>query len=226
MPNNMKEEIFEALLKEAVIQNSLNELNSYPSEEELVHISISEECDKKVRKTIRKFRYTHRTSNILKHMQRVASFLLLILGISSMVLLSFKEVRAACYDVIIRIYDKYIQYEFHSQADITNKELSYIPDGYHLVGNTITASGLFIECENSEGEYIHFSYSTGGVVHVDNEHYLISDIVINGAKGQFFAAEDELFPNFAIWYDDAGSYRLTATALNKNEMIKIAENIQ
>ena len=45
MKNGLNDEWFEVLLKAAVIQNSMNEIEPYPPQEEIDNLQISDACD-------------------------------------------------------------------------------------------------------------------------------------------------------------------------------------
>ena len=81
----------------------------------------------------------------------------------------------------------------------------------------------FIKNENGEKISLH-NYKSGGS-NLDNEHHAITDVTINGSPGQYFSATDEKSQNMLIWYNDKGFF-IIATYLDKDEILKIAENIK
>ena len=82
-----------------------------------------------------------------------------------------------------------------------------------------------IRYENENGEKISLhNYKSGGS-NLDNEHHAITDVTINGSPGQYFSATDEKSQNMLIWYNDKGFF-IIATYLDKDEILKIAENIK
>ncbi len=60
------------------------------------------------------------------------------------VLLHFDDVRAACHNVISRIYEKYILFDFYSDLDseITPVRLEYIPEDFALFRRKAERIGL------------------------------------------------------------------------------------
>lgn len=227
MESEFDDEIFEALLKAAVIQNSLKELETYPSEEELDKITISDACDRKIRRMIKKYWFKNRLIKGLKVTQRVASFIAIIMGVSFIALLQFKEVRAACYNIIVQITEKYVQFDYHSVKDKYNYKLNlnYIPDGYYETERSETETDCSLIYKNSIGDYIAIYYAIETSNNIDNEHYIITDITINGNHGKYFSSTDSRFNNVLTWYTDKG-YFLIESSLDKDELIKIAKNIK
>lgn len=108
MYNEFKDEIWESLLKVAVIESSLEEIKDYASEKEVNRIVLPEQYDLKMRKLIKHYRYRKIAKLSLHYGKKIASLILLILGIHFTVLLSFKEVRTSCQNVMIHIYEKFI----------------------------------------------------------------------------------------------------------------------
>ena len=105
MYNEFEDEIWESFLKAAVIENSLNETKDYPSEKEINSIILPEHYDWRMRKIIKHYRYRKNVEVPLRYGKKIASIVLLIMGISFTALLSSEEVRAACQNVIIHIYE-------------------------------------------------------------------------------------------------------------------------
>jgi len=54
MYNEFEDEIWESFLKAAVIENSLNEIKDYPSEQEINGISLPVHYDLRMRKVIKR----------------------------------------------------------------------------------------------------------------------------------------------------------------------------
>ena len=67
--------------------------------------------------------------------KKIASIILIIIGITFVSLLCFEDVRAACKNVIITFYEKYIQFDYTNDNDTRLENLSpkYIPEGFELI---------------------------------------------------------------------------------------------
>lgn len=126
------DDVFEAMLKAAVIQESLNEIENYPPSEELTRYEVFEVRDYKIRKMIKHYWHKRRMTEVLRFTMKIASVFMIILGFSFLTLLSFDEVRVACHKVVIQIYEKYILFDYKTSVERKSNpiELRYIPDGY------------------------------------------------------------------------------------------------
>lgn len=227
MLNRIDDEVFESLLKAAVIQNSLNQIDDYPTSEELEKLVISDTCDRKIRKMIKNYWRVQGFTKALKVARKSAAMFAVFLGLSFMVLLSFNEVRAACYNVIIQVYEKYIEFDFSTsyQNSTQTIKLGYIPDGYYKSEDKIMDSGYYVQYKNNADDIIEVFFKDEANITLDNEHYEISDIKVNDAEGKLFVSIDPQFPNQLIWHNETGSYRLKSS-LREKEMLKIAKNIK
>lgn len=66
LENQFDDEVFEALLKAAVIQNGLMELETYPPDEEVEKFTISETCDHRIRRLIKNYWIKNRLIKIVR----------------------------------------------------------------------------------------------------------------------------------------------------------------
>ena len=217
---------FEVLLKAAVIQNSLNEIEQYPPQEEMHKLQISDACDHKIRKMIKRFCRRQRFSKARRIMKKTVAIIFMTIGISFIALLQFKEVRAACYNILVQITSKYIQFDYNApDEELEPINIGYVPEGFYKIEVSNYAGMHSIRYENENGEKISLhNYKSGGS-NLDNEHHAITDVTINGSPGQYFSATDEKSQNMLIWYNDKGFF-IIATYLDKDEILKIAENIK
>lgn len=225
MNNRVDDEVFESLLKAAVIQNSLNEIDSYPPQQELEKITISTDCDRRIRRMIKSYWLKKRISKGLKVTQRIASVVAIIFGITFITLLQFKEVRAACYNIFIQITEKYIRFEYTSTQEKKTIKVTYIPAGYSEVERVETETDCILIFQNNKDERLSIFYFTESDVNLDNEHYSIAEVTVNGQEGKYFSSTDSRFANMLVWYTDEGYFLIEAN-FDKGELMKIANNIK
>ena len=228
MYKNLENEIWESLLKAAVIENSLNEIKDYPSEQEINRIVLPEHYKLRMRRMLKHYRYRKYAKLSLRYGKKIASVILLIMGFSFTLLLSFAEVRAACESVIIEIYDRYIRYSYTSDLSLENSPIrfGYVPEGYSMVEASFNGIDNYVIYQNAYGDTIELNYKTKkNTFLVDNEHYLIHEIHIGNDKGTFLESLDNRFPNILIWNAENDYFQLKS-ALEMEEMIKTAENIK
>ena len=228
MYQDLEDEIWESLLKAAVIENSQNEIKDYPPEQEISRIVLPEHYESRMRRILRRYRYRKYAKLSLRYGKKIASVILLIMGISFTLLLSFDEVRAACEAVIIEIYDRYIRYSYTSDLSLENAPISlgYVPEGYSIAEISFNGIDNYVSYQNAYGDFIIVEFDVQKfAILVDNEHYSTSEELICNNKGTFFESGDSDFLNILIWTTENGYFQLRS-ALEKKEMIKIAENIK
>lgn len=175
MYKNLEDEIWESLLKAAVIENIQNELKDYPSEQEINRIVLPKHYEKRMRKILKHCRYRKNVKLSLRYGKKIASVILVVMGISFTLLLSFDEVRAACQKVIIEIYDRYIRYSYTTDLslDTTPINLGYVPTGYSMVDASFSGIDNYIVYQNIYGDSIKLNYDTKKFsILIDNEHYI------------------------------------------------------
>ena len=227
MRNNFEYEIWESLLKAAVIKNSLDELENY-SPEEISKTTLPAHYDQKMQRLVQRLHYKNAIRNSLFYVKKIVVLLFILMGISFLFLLHFDEVRATCHDVITYIYEKYIlfQHEADLGEELTSVKLGYIPEGFSLSEETLSESGYDAVYSNSQGDRLFFeSTPYKHISQADNEHYDIYEVKIGHYTGQFFNSTDERFPNILYWQNETEYYCLEAP-LPEDEIKKIAENIK
>lgn len=190
-------DIWEAMLKAAVLENSYNLVKDYPSVEEINKMKLPRQYEMKMHKVIRHYQKKIKVTKFIKYAGRVASLLLVAAGIMFTILLQFDEVRASCKNVVIQIYERFIQYDFNSSdGDKEIIEVGFVPEGYKLECEEIKSDGMNIVYKNNMEDTIRISFfKDNRTIYLDNEHYLISDVQFNNLKGEFFEAQSEGFKN-------------------------------
>lgn len=224
MNREFEQDIWEIILKAAVVENSLNESKKYPSIEEINRIELPKHYDVKMRNLIKHYVYRKKLSNAFNVGRKIASIAIIIMGISFTFLLQYSEVRAACQNVIVKIYEQYIR--FSHNYDITEKQtilkFGYIPEGFKLYDE----ANNFVIYKKANGEsFTLYYYSQKYEAYIDNEHYSLSNVNINGHKGIYFESEDKSFENVLLW-DTPSNYYVLYSSLPKEEIIKIAVNLK
>lgn len=228
MYQDLDDEIWESLLKAAVIANSQNEIKDYPPEQEINRIVLPEHYELRMRRILKCCRYRKHIKLSLRYGKKIASVIFIIMGISFSLLLSFDEVRAACQKVIIEIYERYIRYSYTSDLSLEGSLVSfgYVPTGYSMVEASFNGIDNFITYQNAHNNSIMLEFDVQKfTVLIDNEHYSISNVFIGNNEGTFFESQDSRFVNVLLWNAENYYFQLRST-LSKEEMIKIAENLK
>ena len=222
----LQDELFESLLKAAVIENALEEMDEWIDDETIVkEIEVPKSYDDRVMKTYHKMIKKQTVKKWNNYSKKVAIiFLVVVSGVFGLLLQSDK-VRAACYQVIVEFCDKYVGFDFNSFSESPKKiTVGYIPEGYVEIENDTDDFRTSIIYQNQWKNEIELKYFFRSPnVTIDNEHYTI--ITYENDTKYFFSSQDENFPNILLWYDDTGCYMLQAQ-LEKEELFKIEKNIK
>lgn len=162
--------------------------------------------------------------------KRVAVFILVFLLSFSAVLVVNAEAREKVFDWII---EKFPKFSIFTSEDIDeNKEsvelaaftINYIPDGFELVDINEGRKMLiynYLGNNNQKFEIKLFTSSGEGKAYYDTEGVEVKEIMLKGSQGYTWQT-DEI--NYLIWHQDGIECHIVGN-LNKDEILKVAENI-
>lgn len=227
MKTDFEAEIWEAVLKDAIIEHSLKELENYPPAD-IQKTVLPSHYVATMRKFMQRYQFRTRTNALIKSVKKVASIVLIIIGIGFSVLLQFDEVRAACRNVITTIYKRYVEFIYTPSDDsaISPPNLGFIPDKFYVKEQYISDNTLILTLVNSDDEEITLScFKEQYTLQLDNEHYVVEPVQVDGQIGEYFNSLDSEFKNILVWNDEKLYYMLSS-GLDKNILLKIAENIK
>jgi hypothetical protein len=155
----MDDNVFEALFRQAIIDEYNKEIESIPQKSKLISlVSLSPEFDKRMKKLFLQDRRKDILTKIEYYGKRVAVVFLLVITIISFILLTNPEVRAAIKNVLIEWYDKYTSIIFRGQetndtGDIKEFVPEYLPEGFKKSWVSIEGNITDIEYVNELGPY-------------------------------------------------------------------------
>ncbi len=221
----LQDELFESLLKAAVIENALEEMDEWIDDETIVkEIEVPKSYDNAVMKTYHKMIKKQTMKKWSNRSKKVAVILLTVISGTFVLLLQSDKVRAACYQVIVEFCDKYVGFDFNSFSESPKKiTVGYIPEGYVEIENKTDEFKVFILYQNEMRKEIvlqYFFHSPN--ITIDNEHYIIT--TYDDDSKYFFLSQDENFPNVLLWYNNTGCYMIEGD-IPKEELFKIQKNI-
>lgn len=233
MKNELKEKIFDLVLKEALqecLDEELKEIdemvaNSPPHE-------FSPQFEKRMKKLINSIGRKDRIKKAKRIIVRTAVSIAAAFGIIFGVFLTQPEVSAAVQNVIRTVFDRYDKYDYIGD-ELTvenfnnNIRLGYVPDGYYLSSGDYSHALVSLTYVNEyENEIIlDYGIADGTSSNYDNEHNSYSNFKINGMEYHYYESNDNDFFNMLIWYKDGYYFSLLAH-LSKEELVKIAENVK
>lgn len=223
--------VFETLFRQAVIDDFNEEIDSIPTNEQLAKIySFSPEFEIRMKKLFIKDRRRSLLKNTMLYSRRVASVLIIVLGLLFGTLLFNTEVRAAVGKVLVEWYEKFTLFTFNDDEVIDEKKewtLGYLPEGYVEENYKVLGRITSMEFTNNQGEKIRFSYGPEESItniSVVNENHEINSCVILENEAFSISAVDDAFDNGIIWNMDGHTFDLWGK-ISVDELKKIAESI-
>ncbi len=233
MKNELKEKIFDLVLKEALqecLDEELKEIdemvaNSPPHE-------FSPQFEKRMKKLINSIGRKDRIKKYKQICVKVVVTAAAIMGVIFGGLLTQPPVYAAVQNVIRTVFDRFDKYDYIGN-ELTvenfnnNIRLGYVPDGYYLSSGDYShiSVSLIYESENKNEIIFDYGIAEGASSVYDNEHNSYSNFKINGMEYHYYDSNDRDFFNMLIWYRDGYCFSLLAH-LSKEELVEIAENVK
>ena len=210
-----RESVFEATLRQAVIDDLMHEVASVPSNDELSKIyTFSHRHTIRMNRLFAKEKRQEYWKAIFKYSKRVAVVAMIIVTILFSTLMLNPKVRAAVVDVIIEWFEGFTS--FHSPETDSQKVFDptwrpeYIPEDF-TEGEIFQAAGAMeLSYKTDSGRTLSFSYiSNDGKVFADNDDMAYKIEEHNGIEYHIFESTDST-DNIIIW-DNAG-YRFSISA--------------
>lgn len=221
--DQVSDTVFEALFRQAVIDDFNEEIDSIPTNEQLAKIySFSTDFEIRMKKLLTKDRRRSSFKNAMLYSRKVASILIIVLGLLFGTLLFNTEVRAAVRKVLVEWYDKFTSFTFRDDEIIVEKKewtLEYLPEGYAMKNYEVLGRITNVEFINEQGYKIRFSYHPEGSItniSVDNENHKIDRCEILNNEAYCISAVDDEFDNGVIWNTDGHTFDLWVKYLWKN----------
>jgi len=230
--NKINNSIFEALFRQAIIDDYVDEINSIPSNEELsIEYFFSSDFELRMKRLFARERRKSYLVTISGFFRQAAIIFIIITTILFGTLLTNSDVRATVRNVIIEWYEKFTSFSFNtanqdaSYVDIYPK---YLPMGFYE--ESIVEFGNFTQLifVNNQGDHINILHnnheSTSIKISVDNENHIIENFMINGYETYLVTATKEEHENAIII--TTGFYVIEIwSSLSIETLIIVAESI-
>lgn len=164
--------------------------------------------------------------------RRTAAAILLALGLTGTITLSFPQARAAVWKFIRTVYETHTEYRFtepvsDTPASLPIHQANWLPDGYEQSSVLDMDDTVWIEYQNGEST-IRFSYclaTQGFVYSIDNEHTTEETVTFHGSTYTAFHNEETQWCSL-IWFSEDKTifYHLDGFCPIE-DLLNIAENI-
>lgn len=227
--DQVNDSIFEALFRQAVIDDYLEEINAIPSNEELSKIyTFSSKFELRMKKLFAREERRERFIILAKYAKRVAAVFVFGVIVLFGALLFNPEVRAAVQKVIIQWYGQFTSFTFtnelSSNADTNILYTGYLPDGFKKHKTEDLTTMTYVIFLNSVGDEIRIKYSQADNINlsVDNENHLVEEYTVNGRQTFAVTAISNEFENGVI-FDSNGFVLEIWSSLSIDELLKMAE---
>lgn len=217
-------------LREAAVKVMYALADALPENPEPEH-AFSEGFQAKMRKLIRK----SRAAQAFRTLARGAAAVLLMALITASVWLAFDgEARADFLQWVRNEYENGIVYKFFARREektLPEIVFGWLPEGCVESSAEVSRDHGYILFDVGNGEnillYYRYMYSATSYSITRDSTVTHEEILLNGQSADFYLDEGEENQNVLFWSDDAWGieFNLVAT-LDKNEMVKIAENIR
>jgi hypothetical protein len=224
--------VFEALFRQAIIDEYNEEIDSIPPKEELIKtIIFSPDFELRMKRLFAREKRKGYYKKALSYSKRVAAAFVITTTIIFGMLLFNPEVRAAVKNTVVEWYDKFTSFIFQSEASDTNKNMEwqpeYLPTGYHENFIEKLGKSTNVEYADPQGNIVYLSYrpeENDTNISVDNENHKIESETINGQVAYILRATSEEFENGVIWSMEGYTFSLWSK-LSVDELVKIAQSI-
>lgn len=226
---DINDHIFEALFRQAVIDNYEEELSGIPSEEVLSGLySFSDMHAARVKKLFLHEERVKRFQAAIKWARRSVAVIIASVLVVSGALATVPEVRAAVKAVIVEWFGQFTKFTSGREAlqETQEWEPSYVPDGFTEDERYGDFGRRTIRYSDADGKAMTFTYiSQSDSVSLDNEERSFSNIEMAGVTYYTFEAETSDKESSIIW--DSDEYRFTVSGqLPVEELLKIAESVK
>lgn len=235
----LSEEVFDALLRRALIEDLQREMDELEKDESLHQpYPFSKRFQRRMDRFFRKEVY-HKPNPALLVLRKVAVFAVCLLAAGFIAMISIPSVRASIRTLFIQTYDDHITFSRTNPNAVSTPaepyavfdgyEVQYLPEGYEVVEWDEQKKSCLGRFKNEiHGDYITFyirDLSTwNGPFSGDKEHIAYDYKEINGCEGYIFEATDRIGSNKVAWLDDNYHFEMFGS-INMDELIKMAENV-
>lgn len=217
----------EDMLKEAVIQADIYEIETLPADDEIEY-EFSNEFKRKMKKLIRQSKTRSPVGAMAFLLRRAVVFVaaIIILFASAM---SVSAVRVAVFEFITEVYEKFTHIffnEIRSSQDAAHGfaiyEPTYIPEGFKLV-NKNTDDLVLLEYEK-ENDFISYSQQCleNVSININTEGVKLEELEFKGLPAKYYSNQGV---QNLLWYDDKYMYMVSST-LDRDIVFKIAESVE
>ena len=227
MDRAIDDSVFEALFRQAVIDNFNEELDSLPPDEELARLyTLSAEHEARMQRLFAREVRRDRAKAAVKWSKRAVAVFVIAVTIVFGALMSVPQVRAAVVETITEWYEQFVRFTSNApDAEKTNLEPGYIPEGFSEIVRDEGEMMTIIIYENDEMSIIFQSTRASDSISVDNENSNYERLLFKGFEYHVFDSTAYGGESAVVWDINGQRYTISA-AISIRELLDIAWSIK
>lgn len=221
--------ITDAMLFEFVPKAEELLLEQIPPEQELGH-TFAKSFDHRMKLLIAMEKSNFLVRGLINKTRRIAIVIFLISLVTFTTIVSVEALRTKFFKVIIEIYQELTSFSFqHDEqpGDITVEpaEPEYIPEGFKKASTEDYFTDIHIIYRNEEGKEIIFKqiYITNDKIIIDTEGTTMEKLWVRGCEAYYISNKGT---NRLMWFEAEYLFDLASAAIEKDEIIKMAESVK
>lgn len=238
--NEIKNQVFEVMLKAAVEENFEKKLKELPQTENLPDdCELSESTKYKIQRMIRKASRDVSLSKLRKTAKKAAVVIAVIIPISLGSLLGVEASRNAIFNAFLDWKSNHVDIHYQDKEVSSNENQTSSASGSSAIKPQYLPEGFFesqavkigpkneTEYQNSKGVKIFLDQiplSQEGTIAVDTEHAARKEIEIQGKKAALFVADSSGAKSYLAWEDHSYSF-LLSSEISSDQLVKIAQSM-
>lgn len=226
---SVDDKLFDSILSQAFLEAAEQDLEEMPDEEVEYSPKYQKEERKKYNKVMRASHFAPKKRAIGIGVKRVASVVLVIGVILSVVMLMTPTIRADFFNLATTFFEKYFSISIDEQDasyETAGYLFRYIPDDLVNVDvkeNPIVLRYIFTSVDGERRATISIQPLENSSLQYDNEHTAVTEITVNGYRGYLITSSYGDISD-VIWTDDTTLFSVMGN-ISIDELTKIAENI-
>jgi len=205
--NHLNDSVFDALFRQAVIDNFHEEYNSLPQPEELsCEHTFSNRHEKRMKALFVRMERKERLDKIIYLGRKVAAIFLIFVTLVAGALMLNPDVRATVTETIISWQREFVRF-FSPTAEIEGYSMVpiYIPIGFSQEFYEVINNSTLILYMDENGETILFeAHRAAGALYIDNENTVYEVLSITGNTYHILSSLVD-YENSIIW--EIGGWR-------------------